>query len=73
MSCGFSEKSIVRHHFLREHVENGQFEISHEPSKYQHADFLTPLAKDSFRFHRNFMMNMSRYLIGGALEVLVFF
>jgi len=50
----------VRHHFLREHVENGEFKISHVQSKYQHADFLTkPLAKDSFRFHRNFIMNMS--------------
>ena len=49
----------VRHHFLREHVENGEFEISHVESKYQHADFLTkPLAKDAFRFHRNFIMNM---------------
>ena len=50
----------VRHHFLREYVENGEFDISHVESKYQHADFLTkPLAKDAFRFRRNFMMNMS--------------
>ena len=31
----------VRHNFLREHVENGEFEISQVQSKYQHADFLT--------------------------------
>ena len=50
----------VRHHFLREHVENGEFKISHVESKYQHADFSTkPLAKDAFRFHTNFIMNMS--------------
>ena len=50
----------VRHHFRREHVENGEFEISHVESKYQHADLLTkPLAKDAFRFHRNFIMSMS--------------
>ena len=50
----------VRHRFLREHVENGEFEISHVKPKCQHADFLTkPLAKDAFGFHRNFMMNMS--------------
>ena len=53
--------------------ENGEFEISHVQSKCQHADFLTkPPVKDAFRFHRNFKMNMSRYLIGGALEILVF-
>ena len=50
----------VRHHFLREHVENGEFDISHVKSKYQHADFLTkPLAKDASRFYSNFIMNMS--------------
>ena len=50
----------VRHHFLRELVEKGEFEISHVESEYQHADFLTkPLCKDAFRFHRNFVMNMS--------------
>ena len=55
-----SKRIDVRHHFLREHVGNGKIEFSHVESKYQHADFLTkPLAKDAFRFHRNFMMNMS--------------
>ena len=55
-----SKHVCVRHHFLREHVENGEFEISHVKPKCQHADFLTkPLAKDAFGFHRNFMMNMS--------------
>ena len=53
----------TRHHFLREHVENGVFEISHVQSKNQHAefDFLTKrLAKDAFLFHRNFIRNMRR-------------
>ena len=55
-----SEHIDVRHHFLREHVETGEFEISHVQSKYQPADSLTkPLAKDAFRFLRNFIMNMS--------------
>lgn len=50
----------VRHHFLRELVEKGEFEITHVRSEYEHADFLTkPLPKDAFRFHRNFIMNMS--------------
>ena len=50
----------VRHHFLRELVESGEFQISHVKSELQHADFLTkPLSKDAFRFHRNFVMNMS--------------
>ena len=50
----------VRHHFLLEHVENGEFEISHVESKHQHVDFLTkPLAKVAFRFHGNFIMNMN--------------
>ena len=50
----------VRHHFLREHVEKGEFDIRHVESKYRHADFLTtPLAKDALRFHRKFIMNMN--------------
>ena len=59
----------VRHHFLREHVENGEFEILHVESKYQHAEFLTkPLAKDAFRFHRNFIPGNEHELIfeGGS-------
>ena len=43
----------VCHHFVREHVEKGEFDISCVESKDQHADFLTkPLTKDIFRFHR---------------------
>ena len=50
----------ARHHFLREIIEKGEASISHVQSKFQHASFLTkPLSKESFRFHRNFVMNMS--------------
>ena len=50
----------VRHHFLRELVEKRGCSISHVQSNFQHANFLTkPLGKESFRFHRNFVMNMS--------------
>ena len=50
----------VRHHFLRELVSMGEFSITHVEFKYQHADFLTkPLDRNSFEFHRDFVMNMS--------------
>ena len=49
----------VRHHFLRERVANGEFQIVHVRSEGQHADFLTkPLDTEAFRFHRNFVMNL---------------
>ena len=49
----------VRHHFLRERVANGEFEVVHVSSALQHADFLTkPLHTEAFRFHRNFVMNL---------------
>lgn len=49
----------VRHHFLRERVANGEFEVVHVASTLQHADFLTkPLHTEAFRFHRNFVMNL---------------
>ena len=68
-----SKHIYVRHHFLQEHVDNGEFEISHVESKYQHADFLTkPLAKDAFRFHRNFIINMSRFLLRVSLVLRIF-
>ena len=50
----------VRHHFLREHDENGEWEILHVQSKYQHADFLTkPLPRTPSAFTGTFIMNMS--------------
>ena len=50
----------VRHHFLRELVDKGEFFIAHVESEYQQADFLTkPLDRNSFEFHRDFVMNMS--------------
>ena len=50
----------IRHHFLRERVSNGEFQVVHVPSALQHADFLTkPLPVDAFRRHRNFVMNIS--------------
>ena len=50
----------IRHHFLRERVSNGEFQVVHVPSALQHADFLTkPLPVDAFRRHRDFVMNIS--------------
>ena len=41
----------VRHHFLREHIEKGEFGISHVESKHQHADFVTnPLPRGPSAF-----------------------
>ena len=48
----------VRHHFLRERVANGEFQIVRVPSEEHNADFLTiPLDTEAFPFHRNFVMN----------------
>ena len=48
----------VRHHFLRERVANGEFQIVRVPSEEHNADFLTiPLDTEAFHFHRNFVMN----------------
>ena len=63
----------VRHHFLRERVEQGEFQITHVKSENQHVDFSTkPLPKEAFRFHRNFMMNMTSYLGGGVASFIHF-
>ena len=60
VTTSISENIGLRRHFLRKHVENEEFDISHVESKYQHADVLTePLTKGAFRFRRNFIMNMS--------------
>ena len=49
----------IRHHFLRQRVADGEFQVIHVPSHLQHADFLTkPLPVSSFTFHRNFVMNI---------------
>ena len=50
----------VRHHFLREHVDNGEFEVTHVASVDQHADFLTkPLHLEAFERYRDFVMNIA--------------
>ena len=49
----------IRHHFLRERVDRGEFKIVHVPTKWQHADFLTkPLHQGAFFQHRQFAMNL---------------
>ncbi|CAB1119976.1 unnamed protein product [Ectocarpus sp. CCAP 1310/34] len=49
----------VRHHFIRERVDRGEFKVVYVPSHLQHADFLTkPLPKEAFSVHRNFVMNL---------------
>ena len=49
----------IRHHFIRERVERGEFRIVHVPSGLQHADFLTkPLHLGPFCTHRKFAMNL---------------
>ena len=40
-------------------VASGEFQIVHVPLEEQHADFLTkPLETETFRFHRNFLMDL---------------
>ena len=58
--CASNSKHIdVRHHFLRELVFRGEFDIVAVESEQQHADFLTKaLAGPVFRFHRDFVMNI---------------
>ena len=49
----------IRHHFIRERVRNGKFEIVYVPSKEQHANFLTkPLHQGAFEVHRNFVISI---------------
>ena len=45
----------VQHHFLtRELTERKEISVTHVPSGFQHADFLTKaISKESFEFHRN--------------------
>lgn len=49
----------IRHHFIRERVERGEFKIVHVPTAFQHADFLTKaLHQGAFFLHRQFAMNL---------------
>ena len=49
----------IRHHFLRERVERGEFKVVHVRSDLQRADFLTkPLPKEISCAHRDFVMNI---------------
>ncbi|CAB1120479.1 unnamed protein product [Ectocarpus sp. CCAP 1310/34] len=49
----------VRHHFIRELVERKEISITHVPTQFQHADFLTKaISKESFALHRDFVMNL---------------
>jgi len=44
----------IRHHFIRDHVNNGDCEMKFIETKLQHADIFTkPLQKDRFFFLRN--------------------
>ena len=58
--CASNSKHIdIRHHFLRELVFRGEFEIVAVEPEQQHEDFLTKaLAGPVFRFHRDFVMNI---------------
>ena len=49
----------VRHHFLRELAARKEISITHVPSPFQHADFLTKaIPRESFELHRNLAMNL---------------
>ena len=49
----------VRHHFLRELVSEQIIRVEYIKSSQQHADILTKhLPVDSFRYHRNALMNI---------------
>ena len=58
--CASNSKYIdLRHHFLRDLVFRGKFDIVDVESEQQHADFLTTaLACPVFRFHRDFNINI---------------
>ena len=59
--CSGRSKHIdVRIHFLRGLVRSGQVTIHRVALVYQHADILTkPLARETFRRYRDFLMNLS--------------
>ena len=58
--CASNSKHIdIRHHFFRELVFRGEFDIVAVESEQQHADFLTKaFAGAVFRFHQDFVMNI---------------
>lgn len=50
----------VRHRFFREFIKNGGFSISHVWSRnFRTPVFTKPLSKESFCFHKNFVISMS--------------
>ncbi|CAB1120053.1 unnamed protein product [Ectocarpus sp. CCAP 1310/34] len=57
LSSSRSKHIDVRHHFLRNLTEEGVIEVTHVPSKEQHADILTKaLPRDLFEVHRDFAL-----------------
>ena len=58
--CASNSKHIdIRHHFLRELVFRGEFDIVAAEAEQQLADFLTKaLAGPVFRFHGDFVLNI---------------
>ncbi|CAB1102304.1 unnamed protein product [Ectocarpus sp. CCAP 1310/34] len=45
----------VRHHYIRGLVERKEISMTHVPTQFQHADFLTKaISKESFALHRDF-------------------
>ena len=55
-----SKHIVVRYHFLRELVRQGDIIVNQVPSEYKHADVLTKvLAFDLFPIHRRSLMNLS--------------
>ena len=50
----------VRHHFIRQHVQEGTISIVHIGTEEQHADVLTKaLDRTRFERHVNYIMNIS--------------
>ncbi|CAB1106855.1 unnamed protein product [Ectocarpus sp. CCAP 1310/34] len=49
----------ARHHLIRELLERKENSITHVPTQFQHACFLTKaICKESFALHRDFVMNL---------------
>ena len=47
------QNTEIRHHFIRDHVKNGDFEVEFIETNKQLADFFTkPLARDRFNHLR---------------------
>ncbi|CAB1109283.1 unnamed protein product [Ectocarpus sp. CCAP 1310/34] len=57
LSSSWSKHIDVRHHFLRNLTEEGVIEVTHVPSKEQHADIRTKaLPRNLFEVHRDFVL-----------------